>query len=428
LRDNLTPDLHELLRSETAGIHERLERLPFFCALRDGRLPRLAIISFLRGLSIIHAALERSLSKVSDQEITELIRLAPPKAQLLIDDLERIGASSAPSIGAATKSALNYGAEILTNGNKPLSLVGILYVLEGSQSGGAVLKHSYAVCLNAPAELLSYVSCYGKETAAHWKMFTERLNALTLDGERQRQIVQSAIRCFERITEICAALYPYTVGDLKFHVTAINVEAGSHAMPQDPVEIDLALRAGKIAWDRFPYLEHRFGERGKRFTNSDSCWLVSLTRMPIETSTKSLEWLRIVLASRGLPTIILESHLRVILELLAVALPNRFDMLQGRFAPFLLGLDAERQILSDPGIILRLIERFNPGFCACEGFTVGSAAQLIASAWIDERSGIGGSLSSVQDWFTDPERFSKGWISTVNEFVLQLSHSGGSRC
>ena len=35
----------------------------------------------------------------------------------------------------------------------------------------------------------------------------------------------------------------------KYHVAAINFEAGDHAMPQNPLEIDLALRAAKVAWD-----------------------------------------------------------------------------------------------------------------------------------------------------------------------------------
>ena len=96
----------------------------------------------------------------------------------------------------------------------------------------------------------------------------------------------------------------------KYHVAAINFEAGNHAMPQNPLEIDLALRAAKAAWEKYPYLEHRYGERGRRFTNSDSCWLFTLARAPREiVVTKDLEWLRTVLASRGIPTVILEFHL-----------------------------------------------------------------------------------------------------------------------
>ena len=35
----------------------------------------------------------------------------------------------------------------------------------------------------------------------------------------------------------------------KYHVAAINFEAGDHAIPQNPLEIDLALGAAKVAWE-----------------------------------------------------------------------------------------------------------------------------------------------------------------------------------
>lgn len=55
-------------------------------------------------------------------------------------------------------------------------------------------------------------------------------------------------------------------------------------------------------------------ERGKRFTVSDSCWLVALTEKSVKSATKSLNWLRTVLASRGITTVILEDHLAAICQ------------------------------------------------------------------------------------------------------------------
>jgi hypothetical protein len=51
---------------------------------------------------------------------------------------------------------------------------------------------------------------------------------------------------------------------------------------------------------------------------------------------------------------------------------------------------------------------------------VESAAELIASAWMDERYGIAGSLSALRDWFTDVRRFSRHWIANVNELLVEL--------
>jgi heme oxygenase len=421
------PDLRELLKAETADLHERLETLPFFRALHAGSLPKPAIVSFLRSLSIIHAVLERSLALISCGPIAELNRHAASKVPLLVADLEAVGAESLPSLTAAIQGALEYGAEILTSAGDPLSLVGPLYVLEGSQNGGMVLKHAYAQCLSIPDDRLSYIGCYGSATAAHWKAFCDFLNALALDDEQAKQVAQSAIHCFERLENICAALYPYGNKEFKHHVAAINYEAGNHAMPQNPLEIALALRAGRAAWEKYPYLEHRFGERGKRFTSSDSCWLVALTRMSVKSATKNLEWLRTVLASRGIPTVILEGHLAAISQALAVESPEQAQ-LRARFDPFLLSRDAERRALIGAESVSQLINQFDQRLRACAGLIVDSTAHLITSAWIDERSGITGALASVHGWFVDADRFSNAWIVNVTELVTKLDHAAKPSC
>jgi hypothetical protein len=211
----------------------------------------------------------------------------------------------------------------------------------------------------------------------------------------------------------------------KYHIAAINFEAGDHAMPQNPLEIDLALRAAKVAWEKYRYLEQRYGERGRRFTDSDSCWLVTLTRAPRQVAvTKALEWLRTVLASRGIPTVILEFHLDAILHAVRVEFPEQRDM-QTQFDPFLSDRNSERRRLFGADSRSRLIDMFDQRFRICTGFKVESAAELVASAWVDEHSGIAGSLSSLCSWFTDGERFSTDWIASVHELLVELDRVHG---
>jgi hypothetical protein len=76
----------------------------------------------------------------------------------------------------------------------------------------------------------------------------------------------------------------------KYHIAAINFEAGDHAMPQNPIEIGLALRAAKVAWEKYPYLEHRYGERGRRFTDKIASLLTKKPTNPL--SWWALIWLR----------------------------------------------------------------------------------------------------------------------------------------
>jgi hypothetical protein len=210
----------------------------------------------------------------------------------------------------------------------------------------------------------------------------------------------------------------------KYHVAAINFEAGDHAMPQTPLEIDLALRAAKVAWEKYSYLEHRYGERGRRFTDSDSCWLFTLTRAPREIAvTKALEWLRTVLASRGIPTVILESHLTAVLLAIDQEFPNQPKKIQ--FDHFLADRKAERRRLVGAESGSHLVEVFDQRFRACTGFNIELAAELIASAWVDEHSGISGSLPALCNWFTDGERFSTDWIANVHELLVELDRVHG---
>jgi len=211
----------------------------------------------------------------------------------------------------------------------------------------------------------------------------------------------------------------------KYHVAAINFEAGDHAMPQTPLEIDLALRAAKVAWEKYSYLEHRYGERGRRFTDSDSCWLFTLTRAPREIAvTKALEWLRTVLASRGIPTVILEFHLMAILLAIDSEFPKQ-PIKKIQFDHFLADRKAERRRLVGAESGSHLVEVFDQRFRACTGFNVELAAELIASAWVDEHSGISGSLPALCNWFTDGERFSTDWIANVHELLVELDRVHG---
>jgi heme oxygenase len=421
------PELGEILRAETADLHERLGTLPYFSALRAGTLRRGAIVSFLRSLAIIHGVLERSLYLVSSPPIADLSRHAARKVPLLLADLAALGAQSSSSVTAAIRCALDYAAEILTSGDNPLTLVGVLYVLEGSQNGGVALKHDYARCLNVPEDRLAYIGCYGIATAAHWKGFIECLNGLTLDDDQVKEVAQAATRCFEELENICAELYPYDDRDLEHHVTAVNHEAGDHAMPQNPLHIALALRVGRASWRRYPYLEYRFGERGKRFSRSDSCWLVALTQMSVESATKSLDWLRTILASRGIATVILEDHLAALSRELALGSPGQPQPC-AHYARFLSSRAAERGALLDTESATQLIDQFDRRFRSCTGLTVKSAAKLIASAWVDERSGMDGALAAVRDWFVDVERFSRDWIANVDEFLVKLDQAAKTSC
>lgn len=419
--------LRERLKTETATLHDELEALPFFEALRAGTLPKPSMVSFLRSLAIIHAILERELSQTSNEQVFQLGMNTYTKVPLIMADIQALGGEAVPSVTSAIQMSLEYGNEMLTHAIDPFTLIGPAYVLEGSQNGGIILKKDMARCFQLHEEQVSYFGCYGSGNSAHWGSIEKLLNSMELGVDQTDKAVQSAVQCFQRLKMICSALHPYADGGLKHHVAAYNFEAGDHAMPQDPREVYLALRAGQAAWERYPYLGQRFGDRGKRFTQSDSCWLVALTQMSDEAVTMSLDWLRTVLASRGIPTVILANHLRAISQSLAAELGEKAER-RTRFDPFLASLDTKREALRGAPHFSRLVRQFDQQFNECDGLKVDSAAELIVSAWIDEHSGLSGALPAIRDWFDDAGRFSAAWNATVGELVGELNEGELSPC
>ena len=55
-----------------------------------------------------------------------------------------------------------------------------------------------------------------------------------------------------------------------------NPEAGDHVISVDPAEQSAAAAAIRASWREFPYYARRYGERGWRFSLSDTGWLQTL--------------------------------------------------------------------------------------------------------------------------------------------------------
>lgn len=361
--------LHDDLDARTAVPRARLLASPFFRARDDGSLPPVAAVTWRRCLALVNAVLGRSLARCGEPAVAALAELAVVQVEL--DE-------TTPSIGPAIDHALVCGSEILATDDQPLALAGALFALARDEAALA-----------------------------------PRLATLVVDAASAERAAIAAERCTLALERIAAALLPFDEASLVHHIAAINVEAGDHAMPQDPLEIALALRAGHAAWLAYPYLEARFGERGKRFTRSDSCWLVALASMPATAATKSLHWLRTVLAPRGIPTVILESHLHAI----AAARTGELGRGSAAYQPFLDGLAAERT--ARPGWAAAIAPA-EAALAACPGQRVPSAARLVASSWLDERCGIAGALAATRGWLVDPARFSGAWIAAIDALVARL--------
>jgi len=412
----------ERLREATRSRHDAIEELAFFRRLRNHELPRQSVISYLRGLGIVHATLETSLVRCAGDSFGPWKKDHHAHGEELRATLAAAEAAGVPDIPRAIDAAIRIADHIIGHAQHASTLLGHLYVLEGSQRGGQVLRRHFAAALELSDEQVVYFPGDTQRIEQRWATFKQELDDMALSDDDEHRLIEAAKTAFDGIAELAMAAFPFEPAELRHRVTAINPEAGRHAMPQSDTEIARALRCAAAAWKRYPYLEARYGERGRRFTQSDSCWLVSLYDMDEAVVVKSLRWLRGVLAGRGLPSCILVSHLQVIDEDIRRDDAQRAGQARG-FRTVINHFQAECDIYLPPAVGRDLTERWQQTLDACAGPHTANAAELLIAARVDTAIGMAEAWKNTAAWFRDPARFSSEWIAAVEALADELEEN-----
>lgn len=213
--------------------------------------------------------------------------------------------------------------------------------------------------------------------------------------------------------EIGASLFPRHPRQL---LTTLNSEAGDHLVCRESRELQAALRAGDRSRARFPYYERRYGERGRRFTRSDSAWLVALAEQEPAVIAEQITWLARVLAARGMPRWLLETHLEVLHVELISAVPGK--------AIVYASLRGAARLLRDERL-RHLDESLFPAATSAFAARVGAewdrhlpeTGAMLVAAVADELAGVPRAVSSVVRWMTDPSLFPPRWIEAVTATI-----------
>lgn len=194
---------------------------------------------------------------------------------------------------------------------------------------------------------------------------------------------------------------------------SVNPEAGDHAITADPIEQAAAEAAIRYSWREFPYYAKRYGERGWRFSLSDTGWLQTLCQLGPSEADVQVRWLGGLLAARGMPLYLLERHLvHLHGELLRVK-PNS----DSRYAVLLdcaHSLRASRLSQIPEDRFLVLVNRFED---RVKGYAdrVANMGTVIVAAVADERIGVANAVESVAEWACDAARFEPVWIDAVQD-------------
>lgn len=189
-----------------------------------------------------------------------------------------------------------------------------------------------------------------------------------------------------------------------------NPDAGSHALPDDPREIEAVLAATQRCYAAHPYFLARYGARGLSFTNSDGGYLVTLTGTWQSHVHGQVHWLCDLLSARGMPSWLMEEHLRLLHE----ELRQRIRGQSARLAK----LKAAGSRLREQRLTRMAQADFDAIAQAFEtdaGPGIANAGGLIPAAVCDERGGREQSIPSLVRWLADPARFPPRWCAAVAE-------------
>ena len=406
--------LMEELKAATQPAHRQLETAPFFSALAAGQLPLESYVGQLRALAVIHGVLEQALASCADPRIGSVWNREMRKLPLLQNDLRFFEPRTVANVKEGVDATLKAAERLrLLSVERPLALLGCVYVLEGSTLGATVLRPLVArAFLLRGEEGLAYLHNYGTEVQARWAQFQQHMNQLSLSADERGQIVKAAGDFFQQLDSVFRALYPFSPKSKVCLVTSINPDAGWHAMPADAREVQAAIRAGDLCWERYPYYEQRYGERGRRFARSDAAWQATLYHYEPAYINDQVHWLGHVLAGRGMPTFLLADQLEILVEELAAAIPEKRSAYE-KLLPAAAELrESRRRHLTDAQI-----QAIATGFDRAVGPEWSArfphTATLLACAVADELEGSELAVDSLRLWMTDATRFPAAWIAAV---------------
>ncbi|MGH2446676.1 MAG: biliverdin-producing heme oxygenase [Candidatus Limnocylindria bacterium] len=204
------PTLMARLRSETRDQHVMTEAVPFSTRIVDGSLPLASYTAQLAASLPVHEALERAVAGAGHPALRSVWEPSMRRVDALRADLRALGAlgPSPADLPPPTRTAAAAFATWIDDlaRRQPVALLGVLYVLEGSTLGGAVLRRHLAAAFQLEDDGLRYYSPYGRHPKPHWVAFSMRMN-VAVTGEREIElIIGTARETFDRIREILIAI------------------------------------------------------------------------------------------------------------------------------------------------------------------------------------------------------------------------------
>jgi hypothetical protein len=397
-KDGRDIPLQQELNQLAEALCGEIEEIPYTVAMRKGKLPAESRAGYLRAMAIVYGTLETQLALVKNREVKAFSENREPRLPFFLSELEASGTGQVKDVMPAVSQALSIADKILVNSlQSPFRLLGYVFAME------------------------SIVDLLGPTKTK----FSSLFNYGVPGDEEKSDILPAAREMFSGFKAVLEALYPLNDADLGNHITRFNPEAGDYPITTNPMEIQAAIQAGMACWREFPYYEQRYGERGRRFTVSDSVWLVSLSDFPEAQAIRQVQWLAKYLSNWGMPTYTMEVTMKdMFRELNALVPDNASKYLVFKQAAQAL-METRHVFISDRAFFqcntifekhLQLKKVTDPKLRDLSR----NMGLLIGSALADEKAGIPQARTALLEWVSDPHRFPENWIGAVEQTVRDL--------
>ena len=397
-KDERDIPLQQELNQLAEALCGEIEEIPYTEAMRKGKLPAESRAGYLRTMAIVYGTLETQLAGVKNREVKAFSEDREPRLPFFLSELEASGAGQVRDVMPAVSQALSIADKILVNSlQSPFRLWGYVFAME------------------------SIVDLLGPTKTKFSSLFNNGV-----PGDEEKSDILSGVReMFSGFKAVLEALYPLNDADLGNHITRFNPEAGDYPITTNPLEIQAAIQAGMACWREFPYYEQRYGERGRRFTVSDSVWLVSLSDFPEAEAIRQVQWLAKYLSNWGMPTYTMEVTMKDMFRELNALVPDKAS----KYLVFKQAAQALREtrhvFVSDSEFFkckavfekhLLLNKVTDPKLRDLSR----NMGLLIGSALADEKAGIPQARTALLEWVSDPRRFPENWIGAVEQTVRDI--------
>ena len=202
------------LREEAQPYHAKLESLPFFTALIDHQLPLECYINQLNTMSVIHGVLENEISTSEDKRLLAVWDDKLRKLPLLEADLAFFKAQGSATAASPGEAALAMTEKIwLRRVEQPVSLLGYLYVFEGTTLGNSLHTPDVAQTFDLDDfKRCSYYNSYNDQVHVQWHHFSKKMNQTVDDLSLHDPVIKAAHEAFSGLEILYSRLYPLSKG------------------------------------------------------------------------------------------------------------------------------------------------------------------------------------------------------------------------